>query len=93
MNKILVLAAALLAANAVAVVKADETFLVVPPQMYTDGNNYSEFIRYFKAESWQVQTSWEQCQSYARWMHTSRISAPHYSACVDGSELSSLRSW
>jgi hypothetical protein len=74
-------------------IKADERILIVPPQTYTDGKDYPEYIRYFNAEPWMTWTAHSQCSEYAVWLHRSRISAPHYTACIDPSELMMLRNW
>jgi hypothetical protein len=64
---------------------ADERVLVVPTQEYTDGKIYPEYIRYFKDDI--NNEAHVKCMEYARWLHTSRISAPNYSMCVDPVEI------
>ena len=70
-------------------VKADERILVVPPQMYTDGFIYPEYIRYFRDDY--QDTAHTQCQNMAVWVHRSRIAAPHFSACIHPAELVEIR--
>jgi hypothetical protein len=79
MKKLLLLV--LLASTAI----ADERVLVVPAQEYTDGRNYPEYIRYFKDDI--ANEAHVKCMEYARWLHSSRISAPNYSMCVDPVEI------
>ena len=66
---------------------ADEAVLIIPEQEWSDGEYKPMFIRYFRSHDWEVQPAHVKCSSYARWLHTSRISAPNYSSCMHPSTM------
>jgi hypothetical protein len=70
---------------------ADERVLVIPSHVWSDGELYPEYIRYYHSYDWEVYSAHVKCASYARWLHTSRFESPMYSSCIDPSELLEIR--
>jgi len=93
MRTVLLASTLFLLGFAYSLIQADERFLLIPPHVWSDGEYHDEYIRYFKTDPWQPYTAHVQCTEYARWLHKSRISAPHYSACIDPSQLMEIKPW
>ena len=92
MKKLILLAAVALSLNAYGIMRANaDTILLIPGHEYSDGEYHGEYIKLFLDSRYR--NAWAACQSYARWMHSSRISAPLYSQCSPMEALPDMRQW